>query len=196
MFGKEITAEIVERYNIGTSRLWNGATVFFQQDIKGKIRTGKIMLYDSSNCNRIKKPYNHINWVHKILKLNDFNLEQCYFGEHLLNDEIEKPVAICESEKTAIISSIYLPEFTWLACGSISNLNESKTNVLKGRNVVLFPDLKCYELWNNKIPKLTKLATFRTSTLLKDKATENEKEQGLDIADYLIKLKINYTNYF
>src|SRR5690606_19618927 len=122
-------------------------------------------------------------------KLDSFNLEQCYFGEHLINEDKSKPVAIVESEKTAIISSVYLPEFIWLSCGSVNNLNEAKTKVLKGRNVVLFPDLKCFDLWNDKIPQLTSLATFRTSTLLKDKATETEKKQGLDLADYLVKIK-------
>lgn len=53
----------------------------------------------------------------------------------------------------------------------------------------MFPDLKCFDLWNDKIPQLTRLATFRTSTLLKDKATDTEKIQGLDLADYLIKIK-------
>ena len=75
-----------------------------------------------------------------------------------------------------------------MACGSLNNLNESKTRALKGRNVVLFPDLKCFDLWNDKIPKLTSLATFRTSTLLEEKATVEEKEKGLDIADYLLKI--------
>jgi len=74
--------------------------------------------------------------------------------------------------------------------GSANNLNEVKTKVLKGRNVVLFPDLGCFDLWNNKIENLTNLATFRTSTLLETKATETEKRQGLDIADYLTKIKI------
>mgnify|MGYP005995292769 CR=1 FL=1 len=112
-----------EKYNIGTSKLWNGATVFFQVDENNNVRTGKIMLYNASSGKRIKEPYNHINWVHKALKLDSFNLEQCYFGEHLLNENKSKPVAIVESEKTAIISSIYLPEFIWLACGSVNNLN-------------------------------------------------------------------------
>ncbi|MCX7551547.1 DUF6371 domain-containing protein [Xanthomarina sp. F2636L] len=189
-WNKEVAFELAEKYNIGTSNNWQGANVFWQVDINNNIRSGKIMLYNASSGKRIKKPYNHINWVHNILKIENFHLEQCYFGEHLLNEDKNKPVAIVESEKTAIISSVYLPEFIWLACGSVNNLNESKTKVLKGRNVVLFPDLNCYDIWNKKITVLTKLATFRTSTLLQEKATEKEKELGLDIADYLINLKI------
>jgi hypothetical protein len=181
---------LANKYNIGTSKHWNGATVFWQVDVNNKVRTGKIMLYNASNGKRVKEPYNHINWAHKALKLDSFSLEQCYFGEHLLSEDTNKPVAIVESEKTAIISSVYLPEFIWLACGSVNNLNEAKTKVLKGRNVVLFPDLKCFDLWNNKIPQLTSLATFRTSTLLEDKATEQEKKQGLDLADYLLNIEL------
>ena len=182
---------LAEKYNIGTSKLWEGATVFWQVDKENNIRSGKIMLYNAYTGKRVKEPYNHINWVHKVLKLGSFQLEQCYFGEHLIIQDLSKPIAIVESEKTAIISSVYLPEFIWLACGSLNNLNEAKTKVLKGRNVVLFPDLKCYDLWNDKIPQLNSLATFRTSTLLKNKATEAEKQQGYDLADYLINLKLS-----
>jgi hypothetical protein len=180
---------LADKYNVGTSEHWNGATTFWQQDKQGNVRSGKIMLYDPITGKRVKQPYNHINWEHKTQKLESFNLEQCYFGEHLLKVDVTKPVAIVESEKTAIIASVYLPEFIWLACGSLNNLNEAKTLMLKGRNVVLIPDLNCYDLWNNKIPQLTSLASFRTSTLLRDKATETEKKQGLDIADYLLKIK-------
>jgi hypothetical protein len=189
IWDKEIANYLKIKYNIGTSNYWNGATTFWQQDIKGNVRSGKIILYNLANGKRIKKPYNHINWEHKTRKLENFNLEQCYFGEHLINKDKSKAIALCESEKTAIISSIYLPDFIWLACGGLNNLNEVKTRVLKGRNVVLFPDLKCFDLWNNKIPQLTKLATFKTSSLLEEKSTENEKKQGLDIADYLLKIR-------
>lgn len=185
----ETALHLTNKYNIGTSKLWQGATVFWQVGKDHSIRSGKIMLYNASNGKRVKEPYNHINWVHKALKIDSFNLEQCYFGEHLLNEDKSKPVAIVESEKTAIISSVYLPEFIWLSCGSVNNLNEAKTKVLKGRNVVLFPDLKCFDLWNNKIPQLTKLASFRISNLLETKATESERLQGYDIADYLVKIK-------
>ena len=185
----ETASFLAEKYNIGTSKYWNGATVFWQKDKEGKVRSGKIMLYNAVNGKRVKKPFNYINWAHKVLKLENFNLKQCYFGEHLLIEDKSKPVAIVESEKTAIISSIYLPEFIWLACGSVNNLNASKTKCLKGRSVVLFPDLKCFDIWNDKIPKLTNLARFRVSTLLRDNATETEKNMGLDLADYLIKIK-------
>jgi len=189
LWSYEVAFYLADKYNIGTSKHWNGATVFFQVDKNNNVRSGKIMLYNPLNGKRIKQPYKYINWVHTVLNLESFNLEQCYFGEHLLNEDTSKPVAIVESEKTAIISSVYLPDFIWLACGSVNNLNEAKTRCLKGRNVVLFPDLNCYDLWNDKIPQLTSLATFRTSTLLKDKATDNEKKQGYDLADYLVKIK-------
>jgi hypothetical protein len=192
IWDEETANYLKTKYNIGTSSCWNGATTFWQEDIKGNVRSGKIMLYNPDNGKRIKKPYNHINWEHKTRKLENFNLKQCYFGEHLLNKDKNKVIALCESEKTAVISSIYLPDFTWLACGGLNNLNEANTRVFKGRNVVLFPDLKCFNLWNDKIPYLTKLANFRTSTLLEDKATKDDRNQGLDIADYLLKIKKSF----
>ncbi|WP_233861714.1 DUF6371 domain-containing protein [Tenacibaculum piscium] len=182
---EEDVIKLAKKYNIGTSNKWNGSTVFWQQDINGKIRSGKTMLYNSETGKRVKKPYNHISWEHT--KIDNFNLEQCYFGEHLLNEDKTKTVAICESEKTAIISSVYLPDFIWLACGSLNNLSKAKTKVLKGRNVVLFPDAGCYDSWNDKIPKLAEDVYFTTNTLLRDKATDYEKEQGFDVTDYLIQ---------
>lgn len=196
IWSDEVARELKNKFNIGTCKAFNGSsTIFWQKDVNGNIRSGKIMKYNAITGKRIKEPYNLITWAHKQLKLDDFNLEQCLFGEHLLNEDLSKPVAICESEKTAIISSVFIPEFIWLASGSLTNLNYSKTKVLKGRNVVLFPDLKCYHKWNDKIPLLTKLATFRTSTLLEDNATEQEKKQGYDIADYLLNLDINFKEH-
>src|SRR5258708_8278065 len=68
LFGEEIVSELISRYLIGTSKHWNSATVFWQVDSKGAIRTGKIMLYDTSNGKRVKKPFNHINWVHTVVR--------------------------------------------------------------------------------------------------------------------------------
>ena len=89
LFGIEVASQLVSRYFIATSKRWKGATVFWQIDTQGKIRTGKIMLYNPTTGKRVKEPFNHIDWVHKA----EFELRQCLFGEHLLTDKT-KPVAI------------------------------------------------------------------------------------------------------
>ena len=190
LFGVDLANELVSRYFIATSKHWNGTTVFWQIDLKGKVRTGKIMLYSPTTGKRVKEPYNHINWVHNALKEPDFELKQCLFGEHLLIDKT-KPVAIVESEKTAIIASVYLPRFIWLAVGSLSNLTESKCHVLKGRTVTLFPDLNGFEKWSSKAKELSHIASFQISDLLERKASEAERKQGFDLADFLIKFNYN-----
>ena len=188
-FGVDATSKVVSRYFIATSKHWRGATVFWQIDTQGKIRTGKIMLYNAATGKRVKEPFNHISWVHKVLEMPEFELKQCLFGEHLLIDK-SKPVAIVESEKTAIIASIYLPQFIWVAVGSISNLNAEKCQILKGRSVVLFPDLNGFAKWSTRAKELSHLATFIVSNLLEKNASESERKQGLDIADYLLKFDL------
>ena len=186
LFGVEVTSELISKYFIGTSKHWNGATVFWQIDTQGKVRTGKIILYNSITGKRAKNLELPVYWVHKAIKQPEYELKQCLFGEHLLIDKI-KPVAIVESEKTAIIGSVYLPQFIWLAVGSLTNLNAEKCSILKGRAVTLFPDLNGFEKWYTKAKELSHLTIFTVSDLLERKATEAEKKQGLDLADYLIK---------
>ena len=186
LFGFDVANELVSRYFIATSKHWNGATVFWQIDTKGKVRTGKIMLYSPTTGKRVKNLELPVYWVHKALKQPEFELRQCLFGEHLLIDKT-KPIAIVESEKTAVIASVYLPQFIWVAVGSLTNLNAEKCNILKGRTVVLFPDLNGFEKWSSKAKELSHLAIFTVSDLLERKATEAEKKKGFDLADYLIK---------
>jgi hypothetical protein len=133
LFGVEVASQLVSRYFIATSKHWNGATVFWQIDTRGKVRTGKIMLYSPITGKRVKNLEPPVYWVHKALKQPEFELRQCLFGEHLLIDKT-KPVAIVESEKTAVIASIYLPQFVWVAVGSLTNLNAEKCKHTKGAN--------------------------------------------------------------
>jgi len=186
LFGVEVASQLVNRYFIATSKHWNGATVFWQIDTQGKVRTGKIMLYSPTTGKRVKNLEIPVYWVHKALKQPEFELRQCLFGEHLLIDKI-KPVAIVESEKTAVIASVYLPHFIWVAVGSLTNLNAEKCSILKGRTVILFPDLNGFDKWSSKAKELSHLTIFSVSDLLERKATETEKKQGFDLADYLIK---------
>lgn len=187
LFDHDTVKKLITRYKIGTSKHWPGSTVFWQIDTAGKIRVGKIMLYDTGG-HRVKEPFNHITWVHKILKIEPYNLKQCLFGEHLLPGNT-LPIAIVESEKTACIASVYLPQFLWLACGQLQGLNAEKCKPLTGKAVILFPDLKGFEKWQVKAKQLESQlprARFIVSDYLEKNAPETDKQAGYDIADYLV----------
>ena len=110
--GMKVTTRLFQEYNVGTSKKWQGtATVFWQVTINGEIRTAKIMLYNKNNGHRVKEGYSRITWAHTELGYTKFNLEQCFFGEHLLNLYPDKTVGIVESEKSAIISAAYMQDF-------------------------------------------------------------------------------------
>ncbi len=188
LLGTEQARMLARQYRIGTSNHWPGATIFWQTDADGNARTGKIMLYDAENGKRVKQPFNHIHWVHK-LKYSGFYLKQCLFGEHLLAAEPNKPVAIVESEKTALIASVHLPQYLWLATGSLHNLNAEKCQVLKGRKVMLYPDVKAYAQWQQKATDLNLLihqTRFEVSDFLELNATELERKDSWDLGDYLV----------
>lgn len=188
IFGNSKAEELQLKFNIGTSRYWKGANVFWQVDNNGRIRAGKVMLYNPKTGKRIKEPFNHIQWVHSILQLSDFNLTQCLFGLHQLSIESkQKPIAIVESEKTAILMTVIYPEYVWMASGG-RNLNIEFLKPIKGRKITLFPDLKCFEAWQAKATEIRQLGgSIQVSDILERNATENDRKQGLDLADYLIK---------
>lgn len=195
-FGSDTASELFEKYNIGTSKQWSGANIFWQIDYYGYVRTGKIMVYNQITGKRVKEPSNRITWVHKALKMPDYNLSQCFFGEHLLKNT-SKLIAVCESEKTAIIASVYLPQFIWLASGGKEGINEQKCEILNklNRPLVFFPDLSqpkdnqlsTYNLWQEKAKKYLS-CKYIFSDLLETKASMAEKEKGLDLADFLLKI--------
>ena len=90
------------------------------------------MLYNYDTGKRVKQPYNHVSSMHKKLKLDNFVLQQCLFGLHIIYD-ITKDNIICivESEKTAIIMSIVLPNFLWLATGSKTGFKKEMLQPVK-----------------------------------------------------------------
>ncbi|MFD0765707.1 DUF6371 domain-containing protein [Mucilaginibacter lutimaris] len=210
-FGIDVAAHLAQQYRLGTSSHWHGATVFWQLDAEGYVRTGKIMLYNKRTGKRVKQPYNHITWAHtQILKAMNaksgqssvssgqqglanckpasanFILNQCLFGEHLLISAPYKPVAITESEKTAIIAAALMPAFVWLACGSLVGLNVTKCKVLHGRKVLLFPDVNAYSKWQQKAMELQRGlpgTIFRVSKDLELMATATDRRKGIDLGD-------------
>ncbi|KAA6324208.1 hypothetical protein EZS27_026436 [termite gut metagenome] len=189
LFDRKTVWDLMQRYRVGTANHWKGATVFWQTDMQERARTGKIMLYNPDTGRRVKLPHNHITWAHSLLMYENFNLKQCFFGMHLLADK-SKPIAIVESEKTAMIASIYVPEYIWIASGGKNGCLMSESHILRDRKVVLFPDINAFEDWEMKAKQLkAKDIQVELFSYLEEHATEDQKRNGYDIADFLIQSK-------
>jgi hypothetical protein len=188
LLGDDAARSLASRYYLGTSDHWPGATVFWQIDVQGKARTGKIMLYNPETGKRVKQPYNHIHWMHRKLYAG-YYLQQCLFGEHLLPTDTTKPVALVESEKTALIAAHHLPQYLWLATGGLNNLNADKCKVLQGRKVILYPDVNALNTWQQKAHDLELLlpnTTFKVDDYLERYATAVQRSEGWDLGDVLV----------
>ena len=183
-FEKDKVIQAIQDYKIGTIE---NKTVFWQIDENHKIRTGKIILYDEITGKRSKTT--NINWIHSLKKIANFNLSQCLFGEHLINDNT-KNINIVESEKTAIIGSILMPNNIWIATGSKQNLNQKICSNLKDRKVCLFPDTDAFIEWNEK----AEILNFGISNYLQNLVNKEQATEGYDLADILIDNQIIIEN--
>lgn len=178
--------ELAKAYHLGTSKHWQGATIFWQIDLKNKVRTGKIMAYEP-NGKRVKKPKSLLTWVHAVIHQPNFHLEQCLFGEHLLKLHPTKSLAIVESEKTAMVAAAYWPDLVWLACGGKQSKSLRRLRMkelVESRTITLFPDLGSYEVWlqyaKKHLPESVTVSDF-----LEQNAPDADIQKGYDLADYL-----------
>ena len=184
VFGEDRAFELTARYKIGTSKHWPGSCVFWQIDSVGKIRTGKIMRYNSQTGRRVKDLRNPITWVHAVMKVQPYHLQQCLFGEHLLSQFPGMSVAIVESEKTAIVASGFIPGVVWVATGGKTSKLKEKLQAVTGRKVKLYPDLMAFDDWRKVAAGLPGVTV---SDILERRATEADRAAGLDLADYLLR---------
>lgn len=189
IFDADEVVKVKSKYRItGTNNPWDKATIFWQIDKNENIRCGKVMQYDVTTGKRIKKPYSRINWLHSVMKIENYNLDQCLFGLHLTNTDGNNTIAIVESEKTAIIMSITAPEYTWLATGGLSNLKLEKLDPISTRQIVLYPDKGAYDQWD-KIAEEAKKKHFKIQT--SDLLERANIEDGTDIADLYLSRYLN-----
>lgn len=213
-FDSEDIEKIIAQYHLGTitKGYRKGATTFPFIDIDNNVRAIQVKQFDKHNHtigtdflhSIIEKHYKRNNqqipnWL-KGYNKNETKVS-CLFGEHLLSKYPLSPVALVEAPKTAIYGTLYFgfpnnpKNLLWLAVYNLSSLNINKCKALKGRNVYLFPDLskegKAFNLWSNKAQQIQQQlenSFFKVSDLLEELAPNQDKEQGKDIADYLIKL--------
>ena len=219
-FGKGIGNELISRFKLGTLNYWQGGTIFWLIDAQQRVRGGQAVLFDyHGHTAKYIKPDGtkgrYSRNVHVVMRMAlekakkpipdwlidyeenapkwpvPFGLGQLSMAPETL------PVAIVEAPKTAVFCSGYFPEFVWLAIGSLGYLNAERIEPLRGRKLVLFPDLSrpkdglktAFQNWSNKAEQLRK-SGFKVdvSGLLEHStATEQQRIQGYDLADYLIE---------
>lgn len=184
---------LIDEYRLGVTH--SRAAIFFQIDAEGRCRTGKMMMYDPETGHRIKDPDKpgRINWVHAVMKRvgqlpEDWELTQCLFGEHLLPLYPDKPVALVESEKTAVICAGLMPRFLWLATGGKQQINAEKFAVLGKRKVTAFPDVDGFTEWTERLHAIPGLNVTIADVLQKE-ATPQDFLDHIDIADWLLRYK-------
>lgn len=217
VFGKQKVLAAFQKYGVRTSMLFRKdakyGAVFLMRAIDLLIRQVKEMAYDPNTGKRIKEGQSVFKYDYKtnsyqidndgfrilyagksLMKDYDFENKLCFFGEHLLAGELNKPIAIVESEKTAIICDICMHDYIWLATGGKNGCKwttEEVYQVLKDANqpITLFPDLNATEDWAEKAEILLAAGLDVSIYDLEEQEgiTEEDKVKGLDIGDYLIR---------
>ena len=103
----------------------------------------------------------------------------------------DKAIGIVESEKSAVICSLCIPNLLWMATGSKGNLQEERLSAIKDRNSILFPDTDkdggAYRQWMNRSKELNANGWhLQVSDYLERVATIEQRVAKIDIADLLI----------
>ena len=189
--GKAREIETVwKEYRVGG--MDDGRVIYWQIDREQGIRTGKMMQYDRLTGHRVKTG-NAVGWIHRSLVRQGllpegWHLSQALFGAHLLSARPDDTVCLVESEKTALICSALMGDCLWLATGGAENLRLDLCRCLEGREVIIFPDLGAYDSWKVKAAVVAGQVNFSYSIsgVLEESASDEEREAGLDIADYLL----------
>jgi hypothetical protein len=242
--GDEIQA-VLKMYFVGT---YQDYTCFPSIDRLNRVCRAKLIRFDEKTGKRHKGDYDTSSLPAKLKLKEDFQYKQIFFGEHLLPKFPNKPVAIVEAEKTAIVASLCFPEFVWLACNSKSWLKAERIKRLGNRQIILYPDADGFDLWQGiaseartqaqqpktdymgyaeqvklradarnltyteylKIRRLeakkqknpasarTQGLTVKVSSLIETHATDEQRANGFDLADFLIneQTEINQFNNF
>ena len=183
LISQEGMRRAAQRYLLGRSR--SNETVFWMIDDRQRVRDG--MVGDS--------------WASVLLKERGLIDRQwcpqhCLFGLHLISHtdltDLTDYYKICvvESVRSCVVLSERFPKYLWMATGYLANLNERLFLPLKGHHVVCFPATDptgdTYLLWLSVAKEARKYGIdISVSRLLEDRASMEQKEQGIDLVGYL-----------
>lgn len=192
LFSEEEVKETVLKYLICNSKRWSGATIFWQIDNYERVHAGKILAYNQDTGKRSKSDDGKalIDWVHSVLKkkgiINEFNLNQCLFGLHLIKEVEGNTIGVVESEKTAVLMSLFKPEYIWMATGSKGGFKYELLKPIQKYKIIAFPDKSEYNDWSMIAKQLN---MFGFSIMVNDWLENTSYKNGIDLADVYIDAK-------
>lgn len=199
---REIPADIVRRvfadYRVGATNEFvragatapNLASAFPYINTAGHCVDVHLQPYemDGHRWKQEKHLYNQ-DWLLRTRRQSDRRAPWCLFGEHLAADRPDAPIAIVESEKTALIASTAFPAEIWMATGSLNNLTPERCAGVKNRELHIFPDNDGVAAWAERTARLN--ATGFDATLFDEYITGHARPGSKDdIADIILRERL------
>ena len=181
---------------------WQHRVVFWQIDELGQPHGGKLMAYyppGDKFGKRVREGFDkNPGWLHnqegirELLDLDNFGYHPTLFGLHLLNRYPQADINIVESEKTALLMTVFqcTPErHLWMACGGLEHLKIESLHPLieSGRRVWVWPDKDGISKWREKVSHLLS-DNFSIYTGFFDRYWIEADGPKADIADIQLRL--------
>ena len=137
------------------TKLMNGhcGTVLPRINRNKKVVGGSVLYFDTDSGAVLQRE-SLVEHLYSWYCFDYYTDDEVFFGEHLLSN---KPVAIVQEEKTALLGTLAEPAVDWLAVGGGCNLTKGMMSKLAGRRVVLFPDDINCDYWLELFGKLFKV---------------------------------------
>ncbi len=113
---------------------------------------------------------------------DDFKSTPSIFGLHMMRLYPDKPIALTENHRAALIGAALQPDMNWLSIGG--NVRDLEVNILrglKGKSVMAFPTNHSYYDWC-RLAKQVNFCNISVSPLMEKCQTEWKQ----DIGDILI----------
>lgn len=201
-FGAEVLEETHRRYLFGSlevgGRLFE---VFWHLSLPNNLHTAHLleMRREGDRLKRTGTP----SWLHALQDWKETAPKEWTQTTYGLNQltyfrgktQLTKPLRVVEGYRTAIVCSIYFPEFVWLATSSVQGLrqyNYLTLEPLKGYRLELFPDAGegAEKVWREDAKELRSRGfkvEVNTSLLEHYRRAERDGEKVGDLEDLLLK---------
>ena len=208
MFDGHLVEHLTEEYLLGCydNGRHEDCVLFPSIDLEGRVRNVKVQHYETdvrserfAHCDRrccywLGKELAKqgvVEWAGASEALDSqengaepFFDNECLFGEHLLRRYPNQTVALVESPKNALVGAAVQPKYVWVATGNKAMLKRSVMEVLRGRQVMVFPDRDAIGEWRELLHGMRDIATFSVSDFCERQAAEGDTK--FDIADYVV----------